>query len=820
MTLCCLPLLASAQFSGKVYVDKNLNGCFDAGEKLLKQVIVSDGLNVVSTDAKGFFELPGHAKEKFIFITTPSGYKTNNTYYQRIDKNQDSYDFGVIPYKALTQKDGTHKFVQISDTEIGSSAEHDDWVQNVRDYVSNEGASFVVHTGDICYTAGLNAHIELMNTANMNTQMFYCIGNHDLVKGEYGEKVFEAKYGPTFYSFEVGNVHYIVTPMLGGDYSPSYTKRDVYEWLKNDLKFVSKEKAIMVFNHDLLTSKDEFIYKLNDTERIDLDAHNLKAWIYGHWHINHVRKHKSAYSICTSTMVRGGIDHASAGFRVYDVDAKGDFSTELRYSYLDKSVEIASLDNLESAVLPNGAVPLSVNAYSTTTPTKSVNYLCKYDGKPIVKGKAMQQTDFNWYAEMELPASYDGKFVTVCVDVTFNNGELAKTEHSFVYHSKPDLKIEAGSDWTNLLGNVQHVGISKDTIAPILSLAWVNNVGSNIYMTSPVVYNNKIFVASLDEDNKGLAAVISMDAETGKRLWKYAVKGSIKNSIALTAGIVFAQDVHGNLYAIDAETGKLRWEKKMNWPAVPALNVGLIADNGIVYAGSGPALCAIEAETSKMLWENNQWGTGEGCTVTLSLNNNVLMGGAHWGALYANDAKTGKLLWGNGSDGLRNRSASPAMLGDVLYLISKSSFFIIEAKSGQVLIRKELGYNVDVTSTPLVTNSEIIFGTAQKGVVALDRLTLEPKWEFMTSPALVYSSPYTRNPSATVETSPVLSGKTVYVTASDGHVYALDKSTGVLQWKHSFGAPVFSSPAIAGNALFISDFSGNVYGFTQNEVKE
>ena len=51
-----------------------------------------------------------------------------------------------------------------------------------------------------------------MNTENMDCPVFYCIGNHDLVKGKYGEELFENIYGPVYYSFDAGRVHYIVTP--------------------------------------------------------------------------------------------------------------------------------------------------------------------------------------------------------------------------------------------------------------------------------------------------------------------------------------------------------------------------------------------------------------------------------------------------------------------------------------------------------------------------------------------------------------------------------------------------------------------------------
>ena len=124
-----------------------------------------------------------------------------------------------------------------------------------------------------------------------------------------------------------------------------------------------------------------------------------------------------------------------------------------------------------------------------------------------------------------------------------------------------------------------------------------------------------------------------------------------------------------------------------------------------------------------------------------------------------------------------------------------------------------MGYDVNVSSTPLVTETEIIFGTSNRGIVALDRETYEEKWNFRTKPAMILSAPYIGNHPATVEASPLLSGGTVYVGASDGSLYALDRKKGTLLWKHTTGAPVFAAMSISGNMLYAADFSGNVYGF-------
>lgn len=125
-----------------------------------------------------------------------------------------------------------------------------------------------------------------------------------------------------------------------------------------------------------------------------------------------------------------------------------------------------------------------------------------------------------------------------------------------------------------------------------------------------------------------------------------------------------------------------------------------------------------------------------------------------------------------------------------------------------------MGYNVDVTSSPLVADGYIVFGTAERGMVAVDATTMEEKWNFRTLPALIYSSPYSKYPACTVETSAVLSGNIVYFPASDGAIYALELQSGRLLWKYETGAPVFASLALSGNSLFAVDFGGNVYCFT------
>ncbi len=810
----CLVIQTEAAYTGRVFIDKNKNGVLDRDEKGLEDVMVSDGLHVVKTFADGSFRLPGHEKERFIFITTPSGYKTDNSYYQLINPGKPSYNFALQSYDRGIQKDGSHRFIHITDTEIFNTDRQEDWVNDVRNYAQNEEAAFIIHTGDICYEKGLKEHIGLMNSSNMGCQIFYCIGNHDLTSGQYGEELFEKLYGPVFYSFDTGNTHYIVIPMMNGDHQPSYTKEDIYRWLINDLRHVPLGKPILIFNHDLMTTGETFKFGISDTEVIDLDAHNLKAWIYGHWHINFMRKQGNVYTISTAPPDKGGIDHSPNSFRVVDVGRNGNISSQLRYTYLNKHIEIASPGTDGSPVFTSGSMPLTVNTYHSASPTREVVYTCSADGKKLFSNrKLIQYTDWTWKDVIYLNAQQKGKIITLKITATFNNGEKAEKEIRFPYTGRKSL-TSLKENWNNLLGTPDHRGVAASVIDSPLTMAWTNNIGANIHMTSPVLYKGKVFIASADEDLKGKSFIYALNGQTGEILWKYYVDNSIKNTIVVENDLVFAQTAQGTLYAIKTDDGSLKWGKQLHVNPLPALVEGLVVSDGIIYAGTGNGLCALNAITGQRIWENEDWQQVEGTTSTLTLGNGILIGSAQWKGLYGNDIHDGRQLWHLDKNGISNRAGSASIYNNLLYLVSTQSLFIIDPLTGNVIVRREYPFSVDVTSTPLLTDKEIIFGTVDKGLVAVDRETLEIKWQFQTGDALVYTAPYTRKESATVETSPVLSGNTVYFGASDGTLYGVNKNDGLLLWKHSTGAPVLGSVAVSGNTLVAVDMGGNVYAFT------
>ena len=309
------------------------NGRVTGDGRPLKGVVVTDGLVCTMTDAQGAWALPWRDGARFVSVTVPSGWRIARHYIPLKDA-QGPLDFRLSAWAASSGKGCS--FVHVADSEIHDTKEVGcRWISAVKDVAAESGAAFVVHTGDICSRSGLIAHIQVMNESTVGTPVFWCIGNHDLVPGgKYGEELFESLYGPCWYSFEAGGVHFCVTPMRGGDAPPSYTHDDVAAWLRNDLSLIPKGMPVVVFNHFLThagnVEKSGRMIGVKDVFDFG-EVCNLTGFVYGHCHHNFFRRRGGMALICTANPQMGGIDHSPATMRVVSTDGAGRLTSRLHH---------------------------------------------------------------------------------------------------------------------------------------------------------------------------------------------------------------------------------------------------------------------------------------------------------------------------------------------------------------------------------------------------------------------------------------------------------------------------------------------------------
>ncbi|UBM59054.1 PQQ-binding-like beta-propeller repeat protein [Marinilongibacter aquaticus] len=807
--------LAFGQLSGKVFVDENGNGRQDKGEKVYQGAVVSDGLSVVKTDKDGHFELPGWEKQHFVAIYPSSDFNAPVRYWP-IKPEVKEYNFAVRA-KAV-KKDVS--FVHISDTE---TFQYGDWVDDLKRYAQVNKPDFIVHTGDICYESGMKWHSENLTEKELGVPVYYCLGNHDLIKGEYGEAYFESRFGPAWYAFEEGNALYVITPMMGGDYPPGFDHKDIGTWLKNLLQAYDKAQDKYFFNHDLLTSNEQFDFAIDENEKVNLNQFGLKAWFYGHMHVNMTKEHGDTgiRSFCTSSMPQGGIDHSPSSFREVKVSEDGHLESTMKWTYLRRNIRIVNPNKGLGLLDEHNMFRVSVNVYDCAAEVERVRYSVwgeeGFNWTSALQedqwAEMQERSDWNWEAELKLDTL--GKH-TLVVDAYLKSGEVVHRKTEFIAQ-KAIVPKQKELDWGNLSGNAAHLGHVENGLKSPFVLQWSTNLGSNVFMSSPVLYSHYVLSSGFDDGEAKNCFIVCLDANSGKERWRFKSRNGIKNQMVVAKGLVIATDMEGFTYALDIESGELIWQKSTGYNRKYGFVSGIVSDGSLVYTGFSENLRALEATTGRTVWQAKENRGGYGATTTMTIADNVLIVSRQWGGIDAFDKNTGRHLWTRNDAGLRFRDGNLTYAEGFLWVAERftteeSRLHKIDLKTGETLSYFDTQMKNTGTSCPIVWEDKIFVAGSHPGIAAFDRKG-ERLWLFEVGEALFYTPSYFQNQEQSIESSAVLVGKQLIFAAMDGHVYVLNAENGKLLWKNDLGAPLMTAPAVATEGFYICDFAGNVYFF-------
>lgn len=777
-----------AQYQGHVFLDLDNSKKMDGNEKGMPGVVVSDGYDVLPTAVDGSFSLNRNEKAKFLFVCIPAGYKASGTHYIKIDPKLERYDFGLIPDKK--QQGDKLRFIQITDTETPLYGE---WIDNIRKFSQQQQVALIMHTGDICYEPGMQFHARQVNSELMGLPTYYTVGNHDLVKGEYGEKLFEDLFGPVYYSFEAGPAHFVVTPMPGGDYAPSYNQDQVIAWLKKDLALKAKDKPLVFINHDLLVEKD-FVMK-GKTDSIDLKKYNLKAYLYGHWHNNYSFGSKDGVAvISTNAPNKGGIDNSVAQFMVIDIDKDGVSKIKTQYPYLTDHVALIYPQSKQIQIANGNKLEISASVYHSEKHVVSVYArLLNQEGSLLKTAKLCPASDWNWRGTITNATQLNQK-QAILLEVNYGDG--SQTLKKFDWNEKP-----ASTD--------------------LLQLTWSKNIGANIWKSCPLVQGQRVYVASIDDAGGGKSKIQALSKHSGETIWTFQTQNSVKQKLAYSKGLVLATDMGGTVYAINEKDGNLVWKKELSGGRLPGyVSAGVVLD-GIYYTGAGNYLSAINADDGTIIWQNQDWNGGEGMPGELLVTTDYLVTGANWNSLFVHDRKTGKLLWKKNDDGLRFRTGGASNDATSFYVAGLNNVFQLDQKRGTVISKTRSEDEFKVMASPLLTETLLIVPTATNGVKAFDRISLTEQWNFETGKALIYTAAYStpdlHKKVCTVESGIRYAAGKLFFGASDGYLYVLNMDGTLLQ-KINLGAPILAEVTLDGNRVYVADFAGNIYCFTRSKI--
>jgi outer membrane protein assembly factor BamB len=215
--------------------------------------------------------------------------------------------------------------------------------------------------------------------------------------------------------------------------------------------------------------------------------------------------------------------------------------------------------------------------------------------------------------------------------------------------------------------NPAHDGYQpNERIAPPLFARWRADLPNSVYVSrSIVVAAGRVFVTSSGTATQA-AAVYALDRSTGTLLWGPVVLSNVLGSaVSLTyeGGQVFALDYYDSLAALDEVTGAIHWGTRLPgqfyFPGPPVALGGLVY---VIGLESGGTLYAVDEQTGSLRWTAFERGDN-GPTLG---NGHVLVSGACGDAL-SFDALTGQQLWHEPGSCTGGVSRVPSLHDGLLY---------------------------------------------------------------------------------------------------------------------------------------------------------
>ena len=268
--------------TGTVFLDTNGNQVMDDNEKGLPEIRVSNGQDIVKTDANGQYSL-AVSDDTILFVIKPRGFMTP------IDENRlprfhyihkphgspeglkyagiaptgplpDSIDF---PLTEQSEPD-TFKVLVFGDTQPYNMQEIEWLAHDVIEEVIGIDAVFGISLGDL-----VGDDLDLFHPLNevmatVRIPWYNVHGNHDMnflaTDDQYADETFERVYGPACYSFDWGPVHFInidnVLFFRDEENKPRYSSEvgeQQLTFIRNDLAFVPKDQLVVISLHIPLT---------------------------------------------------------------------------------------------------------------------------------------------------------------------------------------------------------------------------------------------------------------------------------------------------------------------------------------------------------------------------------------------------------------------------------------------------------------------------------------------------------------------------------------------------------------------------------------
>lgn len=492
----------------------------------VENVVVSDGAEVTVTNEKGIYQLKSAKKWGYVFISVPSGYEVPSVgvlpqFHRALKNSADVVERADFKLEKVDGQD-SYKIFMLGDMHLanrtGDLGQFAQFTSDLTDYMTRHKGEkmYALTLGDMTWdlywysnSYYFPQYLNTINSQIKNLQIFHTMGNHDndfQTRSDYDAAVkYVDQICPTYYSFNIGKVHYVVMDDIDcssydGSTSRNYVKSlsaEQLDWLAKDLSYVAKTTPVVVAMHAQVFYPTTSGFKIdhdpvNTLRLFDiLDGYTVR-FVTGHTHKlfnvtpdapivdGHNFREYNSGSVCASWWWSGnltpgihiGTDGTPGGYGIWDVTGT-DFQCLYKSTGWPEEYQFRSYD-LNNVHFSMADVPLMPSDISASVKNAYMQYVNAY---PQNNDNEVLINIWNWNSDWTLSVvdekrktlpytevwAYDPLHIAALSVKRFNNAGLKLTP-SFItdkfthfFKVKADdadtdlvitVKDEFGNEWT------------------------------------------------------------------------------------------------------------------------------------------------------------------------------------------------------------------------------------------------------------------------------------------------------------------------------------------------------------------------------------
>jgi outer membrane protein assembly factor BamB len=362
------------------------------------------------------------------------------------------------------------------------------------------------------------------------------------------------------------------------------------------------------------------------------------------------------------------------------------------------------------------------------------------------------------------------------------------------------------ADWPTFHQDNLHQGVTSSVVnagnASALVKKWSFATGGAV-ISSPAVANNVVYFGSEDGN------LYALNATTGVLKWTYPV-GATVSSPTVANGVVYIGTESGDLYAIDATSGSPDWVSTLEPIDAGSVTGSPEVANGTVYVSTTSSYLdtfILDATTGNIIRSFETDGRNQ--TMTVLSNGEVYLGDDGVTAFHLIGSTVVTDWWSNDY----TEDTTAVVWSGRVYLGTDTGYLTSDTPGGENVYPTtqntagpvdptwtfSTGTLNSVTSTPAVWNGDSYVASTDGHLYAV-----------YGSGQRIWSLDLGGGP---IDSSPAVANGVIYVGSENGSIYAVNQQTGAQLWSYATSYSIESSPAVANSIVYVGSDDGSLYAF-------